>query len=222
MKTVTTALMALFLVISSPESTLAQQLSVGARGGYVRSTLSWDGTEPVETSWNPNFHVGAVSRLEIHRIFALQLEVWYVEKGSGARLPAESADGDFEVSYLEIPLLVQFRVPLSPDSRVAPRLFAGPSVAYELDCGVSLVIGGDEVNWDCDDPNIDVQRKTTAFDLVFGAGIDIEAGPGAILLDAMYDLGLTNLNDAPETPDDTIKSKAWMLSLGYLIPVKRW
>lgn len=222
MKTVTTALMALFLVISIPDSTLAQQLSVGARGGYVRSTISWDATEPVETSWNPNFHIGAVSRLEIHQNFALQLEVWYVEKGSGASLPAESADGDFELSYLEIPLLAQVRVPLGPDSRVTPRLFAGPSVALELDCGVSLIIDGDVVNWDCDAPNIEVERKTTAVDLVFGAGIDIQAGPGAILLDAMYDLGLTNLNDNPEAPDDTIKSKAWLLSLGYLVPVTRW
>lgn len=70
MKT-TTALIALFSALSIPASTLAQQLSVGARGGYVRSTISWDGTEQVETSWNPNFHIGAVSRLEIHRNFAL-------------------------------------------------------------------------------------------------------------------------------------------------------
>jgi hypothetical protein len=222
MKTAATALIVLFTALSIPAATIAQQLSVGARGGYVRSTISWDGTEQVETSWNPNFHIGAVSRLEIHRNLALQLEVWYVEKSSGARLPAESADGDLELSYLEIPLLVQIRVPLGPNSRVAPRLFAGPSVAFELDCGVSLIIDGDVVNWDCDAPNIEVERKTAAVNLVFGAGIDIQAGPGAIFLDAMYDLGLTNLNDDPEAPDETIKSKAWLLSLGYLIPVTRW
>lgn len=222
MKTAATALIALFSAISIPASTLAQQLSVGARVGYVRSTISWDGPEEIETSWNPNLHIGAVSRLEIHRNLALQLDVWYVEKGSGARLPAESADGDFEMSYLEIPLLVQVGVPLGPDSRVTPRLFAGPSVALELDCGVSLIIDGDVVNWDCDAPNIEVKRKTAAVDLVFGAGIDINAGPGAILLDAMYDLGLTNLNDDPAAPDDSVRNKAWLLSIGYLIPVVRW
>jgi hypothetical protein len=222
MKTVAIAVMALFLVISIPDPTPAQQLSVGARGGYVSSTLDWDGAERVETNWNPNFHIGAVSRLQLHRNFALQLEVWYAEKSSGARLLELNAEGDIELSYLEIPLLAQARVPLGPDSRVTPHLFAGPSVAFELDCGVSLIIDGELVNADCDAPDIQVERRTAAVDLVFGAGIDIQAGPGAILLDAMYDLGLTNLNDDPEAPDDTIKSKAWMVSLGYLIPVARW
>ncbi len=220
MKEVTTAVMALFLVISISDSTLALQLSLGVRGGYVSSTLSWDAAQKVEPSWNPNFHIGAVSRLELHRNFALQLEVWYAEKSSGARLPEVNADADIELSYLEIPLLAQVTVPLGPS--VAPHLFAGPSVAFELECGVSLIIDGDLQNADCDDPDIQPDRRTTAVDLIFGAGIAIQAGPGAILLDAMYDLGLMNLNGDPEAPGDSIKSRAWMLSLGYLIPVARW
>ena len=222
MKMAALALTALFSVLAIPASTFAQQFSLGARGGYSRTTLAYDGVGQLETSWNPNFHVGAVSRLELHRNFALQLEVWYVEKSTGARWQAAGADGDVELSYLEIPLLAQVRVPLGPDSRVAPHLFAGPSVAFELDCGVSASVDGGLVSADCDAPDLQFERKTTALGLVFGAGLDIKAGPGAILLDAMYDLGLTNLNEDPEAPDVSVKNKAWMLSIGYLIPVVRW
>jgi hypothetical protein len=222
MRTLATVVIALFVAISISDSTLAQQLSVGARAGYVSSTLSWSAAQQVETSWNPNFHIGAVSRLGLHRVFALQLEVWYAEKSSGARFPEENADADIELSYLEIPLLIQVRMPLGPDSSVAPHLFAGPSVALELECGVSLIVDGELMNADCDDPDIQPDRSTTAVDLVFGAGIEIQAGPGAIQLDAMFDLGLMNLNGDPQAPDDSIKTKTWMLSLGYLIPVARW
>lgn len=222
MKTGVTTLMALLLLTLTVEPTLAQQLSVGARGGYSSTTVKYDGVQQVQTNWNPNFHIGALSKLELHHNFALQLELWYAEKSSGARLPEANADGDFELSYLEIPLLAQVRVPLGQDSRLAPHLFAGPSVAFELDCGVSALIDGELVNSDCDAPNLQLERKTASVDLVFGAGVDLQAGPGAVLLDAIYDLGLTNLNDDREAPNDSVKVRAWMFSIGYLVRVASW
>lgn len=226
MKTTTTAaaplLLASLLAVLSPDSALTQQISVGARGGYSSTTIGWDGAQDIETDWNSNFHIGGLVRLDLHESFAVQLEAWYARKGSGARYPGAGSAGDFKLTYLQIPLLAQLMAPLSADARVSPHLFAGPSISFELSCKISGTITGIRVNDDCDAPDLGLERKSTDIGLIFGGGIEIQAGPGTVLVDGMYDLGLKNLNDDPEAPDDSVKGRAWMLSIGYLLLVARW
>ncbi|UCF20450.1 MAG: PorT family protein [Gemmatimonadota bacterium] len=222
MKTTVVAALALLLVMSVTDTTLAQRLSVGARGGYSSTTVGWRGLQAIETDWNSNYHIGGLLKLAVHENFAIQLETWYAKKGTGARFLDDDIEGDYDLAYLQIPLLAQVMVPLGPDSRVAPHFFAGPTIAFELSCEISAVIGGMTVRDDCDAPDLDLERKTTDIGLLLGGGIEIQIGPGSILLDAMYDLGLANLNDDPEAADDSVKSKAWMVSAGYLIPITAW
>ena len=94
-------------------------------------------------------------------------------------IPDEGSEGHFNVAYLEIPLLAEVMVPLSADSRVSPHLIAGPSIALELSCGISGTISGITVSSDCDAPDLGIERKTTDIGLIFGGGIEIQAGPGA-------------------------------------------
>jgi hypothetical protein len=215
MRKIATAMVALLLVVAAERPVLAQQVSVGARGGYSSVTIDWEGADALDTDWTSRFHFGGLANVQLHDYFAVQLEVWYSQKGSGLTDP--EGEGDVKVPYLEIPLLAKLTIPTG--GIVTPHVLAGPAVAFELSCTLSAMISGIPVEDDCDAPDIGIERKKTDISLVFGAGLEIQAGPGAIILDALYDLGVQNLNDAADAPDDDVKSRAWMISAGYLIPI---
>jgi hypothetical protein len=54
--------------------------------------------------------------------------------------------------------------------------------------------------------------KSLDFGLVFGAGIDVGIGKGAITGDFRFDLGLTDLQDGT---GGSIKNRAFEILLGY-------
>ncbi|UCD25253.1 MAG: PorT family protein, partial [Gemmatimonadota bacterium] len=68
---------------------------------------------------------------------------------------------------------------------------------------------------DCDDENVG-PRKTTYFSALFGAGIGFATGPGSLLLDLGYQLGLTDISDEE---GQTVKSNVFQISLGYRFPL---
>ena len=82
-------------------------------------------------------------------------------------------------------------------------------------CSLSAEVGGSEESIDCDDPGADVDaRKSTDFSVFFGGGVDIAVGSGAISLDVLYDLGLTNLDDSGLEGSD-VKNKNLLVLAGY-------
>jgi hypothetical protein len=215
MRNSATTMVALLLVAAATKPAQAQQISVGARAGYTSATIDWEGADALGTDWTSKFHFGGLANMQLHDYFAVQLEVWYSQKGSGLSDP--EGEGDVKVPYLEIPLLAKLTIPTG--GIVTPHVLAGPAVAFELSCTLSAFVSGIPVEDDCDAPDIGIDRKKTDFSLVFGAGLEIQAGPGAIILDALYDLGLKNLADAADAPDEDVKTRAWMISGGYSIPV---
>jgi hypothetical protein len=70
--------------------------------------------------------------------------------------------------------------------------------------------------------DINDYTKSTDFGLVFGGGLDIAAGPGAVTLECRYVLGLTEIDDgfqeALEDPDPQkvdAKNHSIMILVGY-------
>lgn len=57
--------------------------------------------------------------------------------------------------------------------------------------------------------------------LYFGGGLQKELGVGSIVLDARFGLGLTDLNNEENKPDDyePIKFNNYTVSIGYMIPL---
>ena len=49
---------------------------------------------------------------------------------------------------------------------------------------------------------------------MFGANLDVFVGPVILTLDARYQLGLTNLNDDPDAPDESVKNQLWQIMAG--------
>ncbi len=102
-----------------------------------------------------------------------------------------------------------------------PILYGGPSVAFETRCSVTGEGDGSSVSLDCDDPQLDGALETTKtnFGLVFGGGFEILYSRLTIQLDARYNLGLTNLNDADDAAEVSVKNRTWSFMLGLGIPV---
>lgn len=160
------------------------------------------------------FGAGAFATLSITTRFALQPELLFVMKG-GKFPDIGLTDGGGQtigipevthvVDYLEIPLLVQLRIPTS--GRVSPMIVCGPSMAFKL--REQYHFGG---------PQPAESRDADFFlgtDLGFaiGAGVEIGRGRDHLLLEARYTAGVINaMNDsnAPST-----RNGAFLMMAGY-------
>ncbi len=122
---------------------------------------------------------------------------------------------EIELSYLEIPLLIKYRLPIQ--GRLAPSVFAGPVFStvrsgtndIELDMTISAPFGMDTtivVKGETDISNL----KDSNFGWVFGGGIGIDIGFGTLTADLRYYLGTGDLfedvnpDDIPYLNDDTV------------------
>ena len=90
----------------------------------------------------------------------------------------------------------------------------GPSVAYAL--------FGKTNNTDIefgDGADVSFNNRID-LGLQFGGGIGFKAGPGDILLDARYGLGLSNLLDESVAgTDNELQNRVFAFTLGYAIPL---
>lgn len=201
----------LSVAIASPG--FGQDLSAGVKGGITFSDLGGDFEDIIETSTDlkTGFSVGGFFGADLHRLFRLQGEAQYVQKGTKADL--EGVTGKFKLAYFEVLVPLTFLIPVE-GARIVPRLYAGPAVAFELSCKVSGELGGVSVDTDCDDESVDAPTKSVDFGAFAGAGVDIMAGPGAITLDVLYNLGLADINDFPGDPN-SVKNRNIQIMAGY-------
>lgn len=181
----------------------AQQNMVGVKGGFVAAELSGDLEDALSSRTGLGF--GAFLQVMVGPNWSIQPEALYLAKGASE----DGGDGEVKVNYLQIPVLVQYHL---PTPGVSPRLFAGPSLAFELGCDIEE--DGDSAS--CDD--LGISTKSADFGVVFGAGVDIPAGGVVVTLDGRYDLGVTNISDEAEEFEIDIKNRAWEFFAGVGFP----
>lgn len=142
-------------------------------------------------------------------MLGLQPELLSVTKGTN--VVDTNDDIELRLEYVEIPVLVH--VGLMQGSAFAPYLFAGPTIALEAGCSARE----NGVSRDCGDADV-FSRNTTDFGATGGGGFAFLAGPGALLVEARYTYGFTNINagSGPEA-----KNRATLLMAGYSIPLGR-
>jgi hypothetical protein len=138
------------------------------------------------------FSGGAFVTIGLGGVFQLQPELLFVTKGatvpidltypSGAQIG--SADLTFALDYLEIPVLARIALPAGRSIR--PSLLVGPALAIKLRSRLNFSSPGYASQ--------DLDFVTgTDLGLVMGAGANLGSGPGGLLLDARYTLGLTDV-----------------------------
>jgi hypothetical protein len=147
-------------------------------------------------------------------------EVYYAKKGGEfdpATATAESLE--FELSYLEVPLLARFTFPLG--ERLSMYVGGGPVYGWNLDCTFSAATDPNAEARECGQQfsTFDTAMESADKGIVANVGLNLPVlgGFGGLHLDARLVRGLDRLieNDAEEGPD--LKNQAITLMLGYYL-----
>lgn len=190
-------------------------------------------------------HVSFVSTLKFNNWFGVQAEAAYIQRGARAIFDVENLQGQneqgqavnyqdvyvvdrFKTHYIDVPIFVRFRL---GGEGFAATAKLGPTFSMAL-TGThqhtedAKVVGqnqqGQQVEQRIDyvkTKNIDFDKEYNRFDIAAtGAlGIEISAGPGAIIADLRYLLGLNDLNTKSRKIDDRIKNRGFQIGLGYIV-----
>lgn len=148
---------------------------------------------------------------------ALQPELLVVTRGTGFGA-GTFAGVRFKVDYAELPILAVVR--LARAGAAAPYFFAGPSLAFRIGCRAVVSSGSVDVSGDCPDlPDAGLlDPKTLDAGLTGGGGIEFPLGPGSLLVEGRFNLGLTDISDFPGLQ---VRSRTGAVLAGYAIPLQR-
>ena len=204
------------------EPALAQTpIDIGIRGGVNLSDLD---IENESTDALTGFVGGGFATFHLGQIFFLQPEVLYSQKGATMHglVSSRPTDIDVRLDYLEVPLLFGTEFFLR-DFPITPRLYAGPTINFELSCDLEATIEGADVSVECSDDESGVSTKSPDFGVIFGGAAGLGIQRFKLWLDVRYQLGLTNIDDFSDDgsgdPAPTAKNRAWQFFLGLGIPV---
>jgi hypothetical protein len=214
MKKTGSVLTAILLTAILASDGFAQNVTAGGKIGVGFADLGGDLEQLIETSTDlkTGFSVGGFLGVDLHRMFRLQGELQYVQKG--AKASEAGVEGSFRINYLEV--LVPLTLTIPVEGGVVPRLYVGPSLAFELSCKVKEEAQGISAEADCDSEEVGAPTKSIDYGILFGGGIDIPAGPGAITFDVLYNLGLGDIADeGPNDPIVDINNKNIQILAGY-------
>jgi hypothetical protein len=179
----------------------------GIIGGLISSKLSLGDGNALEDAKNRTaFAGGAFFTLGLGSIFAIQPEVLLTMKGTRASNPTQNfTTGDLTLSmdYIEIPLLLKAYIPVK-NPNLRPNLFAGPAIAFLINCRV----GEDVISGTRDCANGGPTIKSTDTSIMFGAGLDFMQHFTA---QVRFDMGLQDVDEE----QGTAKNRSLMLMLGY-------
>ena len=180
-------------------STAQAQLALGIRAGYNNSGLivNQGGASVSQFNKLSGFHAGADLTIGVASNMGILIGGAYSQKGGTEQATEEK----LKVDYIDVPLLFVFTIPSS--GSVTPRLFIGGVGSFEMSCKAA----GEDCTED---------REKFYGSLLGGAGLAFAAGPGSLLLDAGFQLGLTNIS---KETDLTVKINTIQVSLGYQFPL---
>lgn len=224
----------LFLTFLLLSITLVQISSaqIGIRGGINLSKFV--GEDVAETEDLMGLNAGlSFSIINIGPI-SIVPEIYYAEKGTrlkdqlrqfqqpDAEEPVNPEDLplEFNLAYVEIPILAKIRLPFLSTEVVHPYIAGGPVFGFRLDCSISFTNEtADERIQDCVDENFsDMEATFNEADrgYVFSTGIDFQIPLlGTLTLDGRYYRGLSRLIENRENND--IYNQNITLMLGYNI-----
>jgi len=215
------------LAIGAPVQ--AQDVRVGTRTGVVQSTLQGDLFYPglefeggeVRTTHQTGIQVGGFVAVSLSNRLAVQAELQYAQKGAAIRgewtetcggplvlCVRPSLKGTYRTTYVQLPVLLAWRQPLGHGFGL--RLLAGPS--FDLLAGTQIVT--DHLSASALPQNALSPMSDETLGAVAGVEVQYDvAAAGALVLGARYHPGVTEIEML--NVDSTIRSRAYVLSLGY-------
>ncbi len=165
-------------LLAAPVSGTRAQTSIGLITGVAASTYSGSGASNVE--WRTAFMGGVVAGFPVGETISIRSEFQFATKGSRVRTEAGAVgDNVLELSYLQVPVLVQLRAPGA--AVVRPHLFGGISFALPVRCARNDVSCADVEHLDVHsfDAGVLVGGEIEVFGI--GIGARYEAGLNPVL-----------------------------------------
>ena len=188
---------------------LQGQTNLTIRAGASLATLG--GSDVVSADSRGGIRVGASTLLPLRPNLDLQLGTAYATKGATEQ--EFGVDVEFEIDYLEIPLLLRFTP--SIEGTLSPHFMVGPALALRVGCSAKAGAEGVEISVDCDDAEFGDEIKTMDFGAVAGAGLDIPtSGSLTVSLDVLYNLGLSSISESGD-----VKNRAFSILAGITFPI---
>ena len=182
---------------------LHAQLTLGVRAGATQSTLGVSSEHDVVEGTSAKYGaLGAVSlTLPFNELLGLTMEVGYTQRG--AELTILDIDALYDViwgyDYVDLSLLG--RASFGP-----AYLLAGPTMALRVACYAQITVKSS-----CDSPP-PTEFRENDFLLTGGAGVGLDIGSSTLVAEALYDLGLLDINDSEK--HTTAKHRGLVLRVG--------
>jgi hypothetical protein len=186
----------------------------GIRGGMNLSRfVGQDATDDGRTGLN----LGA--SIPLIRVSALSIvpEVYYAQKGGTEVDASGHGSFDFELNYIEVPILAKLRLPVPGARWLHAYVAGGPAYAWNLDCRVASDSELDAAARQCGEQFQSFQTAMSSADrgVVFSGGLDFSiAGLGGVNLDARLVRGLARLREEGSTD---VRNQSVSLMLGYYL-----
>lgn len=187
-------LLAAALVFAFTAGVLSAQPTFGLKAGLNVATMSGFDEFEDSDSIDKMPRLGAVGGAWVHYGFGpsvgVQAEVLYSQKGVRFEQDfgeVKGGDGgtaalDFDVDYVEIPILVKFMPDVNPTLDLG--LYAGPSIALKVSETITERFGDEEDVYDGDD-------FFDSSDVGVAVGADVASGPFGV--DLRYTFGLLSV-----------------------------
>ena len=177
------------------------------------ATLSYnpDIASGVTKSSRTGFKFGALVEIGFTPMIAIQIEPMFVT-GAGSELSSTFGKATLKLSYLELPILFKFKVPVS--GPVRPYVFAGPNIGFVMSAKVLNEPNGLTSN-ETDQKDF---TSSILFAFDFGAGAGFNVAPlTTVILDVRYSLGLSNLlNEKGGSANQSIKTNGFQIVAGVM------
>lgn len=194
--------------LAAANSAQAQRLAVGLRGGATIASADAKGAAfSSDVGSTAGLHIGAVFAVDIARNFGFQTGAQYARRGFD-----DDPGVKLELTYIEIPVLFSVKLP----GTISPHIYGGGILGLESGCTATNIFAPDGKN--CESVRDAPATKDADAGLMFGAGVTLNAGPGQLLFDLLYNLGISDIAEFSEDAD-SIKNRAWYVSGGFLLPL---
>jgi len=191
-----TTYITLFLMIAGIASLNAQdrknKATMGIKGGYNVSAVSFDGT--TETERLHGFHIGIYGESYIGKYFSIQPEILYSQQGY--KIVDDNGTFTQKLDYLNIPLMLKLYPIKSIFIEAGPQIGFSISHKESVDAGFILNNSSEEF-----EPN------NLDWGINLGAGFKSDSG---VSLGARYHLGKNDIYE-----ENKPKNRVWQVYIGF-------
>lgn len=153
---------------------------------------------------------GAFAVVPLSRQIDLRAEVLYAEKGDqagGGAAPRLVT----RLKYIELPLLIRYRLPFLTPEHAHLHFFGGPAVAVDIGCTMVQDRADETEELDCASTSATLNsRKSWDLGPVLGVGVEHQLGAGRIGADLRYTMGLRRIEDVAG-----LRNRSVSLAIGY-------